>query len=45
MEAKTVGEGVITRRNCTYSKLPLCQVLKIDVKIVVTENEPFKFIF
>jgi len=45
MEAKTVGEGVITRRNCTFSKLPLCQVLKFDVKIVVTENEPSKFIF
>jgi hypothetical protein len=45
MEAKTVGEGVITRRNSTYSKLPLCQVLKFDVKIVVTENEPSKFIF
>ena len=28
MEAKTVGEGIIERRNSTYQKLPLCQVLK-----------------
>jgi len=28
MEAKTVGEGIIERRNSTYMKLPLCQVLK-----------------
>jgi hypothetical protein len=28
MEAKTVGEGIIKRRNSTYQKLPLCQVLK-----------------
>jgi hypothetical protein len=25
---RRVGEGVITRRNSTFSKLPLCQVLK-----------------
>jgi hypothetical protein len=45
MEAKTVREGIITRRNSTYSKLPLGQVSKFDVKIVMTENEPSKFIF
>jgi hypothetical protein len=28
MEAKTMGEGIITRRNSTYNKLPLCQVLE-----------------
>ena len=28
MDAKTVGEGVITKRNSTYNRLPLCQVLK-----------------
>ncbi len=45
MEAKTVGEGIITRRNSTYNKLPLCQVFKFDVKIVMLKNEPSKFIF
>jgi hypothetical protein len=28
MDAKTVGEGIITKRNSTYNRLPLCQVLK-----------------
>jgi hypothetical protein len=28
MEAKTVGKGIIERRNSTYQKLPLCQLLK-----------------
>jgi hypothetical protein len=31
MEAKTVGEGIIERRNSTYQKLPLCKVLKFDI--------------
>jgi hypothetical protein len=28
IEAKTVGEGIIKRRNSTYKTLPLCQVFK-----------------
>ncbi len=46
MDAKTVGEGVITRRNSTYNRLPLCQVLKFRCKKnVMNVNEPSKFIF
>jgi hypothetical protein len=45
MEAKTVGEGIIERRNSTYQKLPLCQVLKFWYHIDDDrQNKASKFI-
>ncbi len=45
MEAKTVGEGIIERKNSTYQKLPLCQVLKFRYYILRwSKNESTKFI-
>jgi hypothetical protein len=39
MDAKTVGEGVITKRNSTYNRLPLCQVLKFRCLKLRDERE------
>jgi hypothetical protein len=41
LDAKTVGEGVITRRNSTFNKLPLCKVLEFRCLKIGDERERF----